>query len=87
MSDQTTVLVVDDNRSAADALGIVLRRNNYVAEVAYDGVSALSRLRAGGVDVVLTDLRMEPMDGIELLRQPGPCPRRPRSSSSRALAP
>ncbi|MBK7757737.1 MAG: sigma-54-dependent Fis family transcriptional regulator [Deltaproteobacteria bacterium] len=69
MNDQTTVLVVDDNRSAADALGIVLRRNNYVAEVAYDGVSALGRLRAGGVDVVLTDLRMEPMDGIELLRQ------------------
>ena len=50
MSDPTTVLVVDDNRSAADALGIVLRRNNYVAEVAYDGVSALSRLRAGGVE-------------------------------------
>lgn len=68
MSRKSTVLVVDDNRSAADALCLVLRRHAYAAEALYDGQAALERLDAGGVDVVLTDLRMEPVDGLELLR-------------------
>ncbi len=64
----TTVLIVDDNRSAADALALVLRRSGYRAESLYDGAAALERLAAGGIDVVLTDLKMEPVDGMSVLR-------------------
>lgn len=61
------VLVVDDNRSAADALARVLSREGYASDVAYDGQAAIDRLDQGGVDVVLTDLKMEPVDGLAVL--------------------
>lgn len=63
-----TVLITDDNRSAADALAMVLRREGYQAESAYDGQSAIDRITRGGVDILLTDLKMEPIDGLAVLR-------------------
>lgn len=63
-----SVLVVDDNRSAAEALGLVLQRQQYRVEVCFDGTTAIARLDQGGVDVVITDLRMEGVDGIDVLR-------------------
>jgi len=66
------VLVVDDNRSAADALVMVLKRRGYTAESFYGGGEAIARLdpAAAGppADVVVTDLRMAPVDGIAVLR-------------------
>lgn len=62
------VLVVDDNRSAADGLARVLRRSGHHVETSYDGGAAIAVLAAEKVDVVLTDLRMEPVDGMEVLR-------------------
>jgi len=61
------VLVVDDNRSAADALQLVLSRHGYLTEACYDGGSAIERLDQGGVEVVLTDMKMEPVDGLAVL--------------------
>ena len=61
------ILVVDDNRSAADGLAMVLRRHGYTAEATYDGHAAIERLNRGGVDIVLTDMKMEPVDGLEVL--------------------
>jgi DNA-binding NtrC family response regulator len=62
------ILVVDDNRSSADALVRALKKRGDDAEAAYDGESAISRLREYTPDLVLTDLRMEPVDGMEVLR-------------------
>lgn len=62
------VLVVDDNRSAADALARALRKHGERVEVAYDGGEAISRLGGDRFDVVLTDLKMEPVDGLAVLR-------------------
>jgi len=65
------VLVVDDNRSAADALVMVLKRRGYTAESHYGGGEAIARLDAADgepVDVVVTDLRMAPVDGVAVLR-------------------
>ncbi len=62
------VLVADDNRSAADALARVLERRGYGAEAVYGGAEACERLDRGGVDVVVTDLRMVPVDGMAVLR-------------------
>ncbi|HJN73551.1 MAG TPA: response regulator [Myxococcota bacterium] len=62
-----SILVVDDNRSAADGLAMVLRRHGYAAVATYDGHAAIEHLDRGGIDVVLTDMKMEPVDGLEVL--------------------
>ena len=63
----SAILVVDDNRTAADALAGVLRRHGHRVEAVYDGGSACQRLDQGGIELVLTDLRMDPVDGMEVL--------------------
>lgn len=62
------ILVVDDNRSAADALSRVLRKQGDDVSAVYDGQSAIDRLRSDPPDVILTDLKMEPVDGLDVLR-------------------
>lgn len=61
------ILVVDDNSSAADALARVLAKRGVETEVSYDGASAIERLGSFRPDLVLTDLKMEPVDGMQVL--------------------
>ncbi|TNE91353.1 MAG: sigma-54-dependent Fis family transcriptional regulator [Deltaproteobacteria bacterium] len=62
------ILIVDDNRSAADALARLLALGGDQVAAAYDGNTAIERIRTDPPDLVLTDLRMEPVDGMEVLR-------------------
>jgi PAS domain S-box-containing protein len=59
------VLVVDDNRDAADSLGLLLETLGAEVRVAYDGPSALAALTAFGPAAVLLDIGMPGMDGYE----------------------
>lgn len=68
MAQVLNVLIVDDNRSAADALARVLRRDGDNVEATYDGATAIERIKAAPPDLVLTDLKMEPVDGLAVLR-------------------
>jgi len=61
------ILVVDDNRSSADALARLLRKGGDHVSAEYDGGSAIQHLRRDPPDVVLTDLKMEPVDGMAVL--------------------
>lgn len=61
------ILVVDDNRSAADALARLLRRAGDDVEAVYDGATAIDRIGDEPPDVVFTDLKMEPVDGMAVL--------------------
>ncbi len=63
------VLVVDDEPSARTGLEKLLRQEGYDVSLAEDGVSALARAAEKPPDVVITDLRMPKMDGVELLRR------------------
>ncbi len=63
------VLVVDDERSMRELLSIVLRRDGYDVMVAEDGASALEILGSQRVDILITDIRMPNMNGVELLRE------------------
>jgi len=63
-----TLLVVDDEPSNRQVLARILAREGYRVEQADDGRQALDRLRSGGVDLVLSDLKMPGMDGLELLK-------------------
>jgi two-component system response regulator HydG len=62
------ILVVDDNKTSADALARALKRRGDDAEAVYDGQSAIERMGVRPPDLILTDLRMEPVDGIQVLR-------------------
>ena len=63
------VLIVDDNVDAAIALGMALESEGYAPSVAHDGVEALEKAREAKPDVVLMDIGMPRMDGLEAARQ------------------
>ncbi|MFO0591161.1 MAG: sigma-54 dependent transcriptional regulator [Polyangiaceae bacterium] len=63
------VLVVDDEPSARTGLEKLLRQEGYDVTLAEDGTTALAKAADRPPDVVITDLRMPKMDGVELLRR------------------
>ena len=67
MDTRGRILVVDDETDARFALVELLREEGYSVEAAADGFKALGRLPEFVPDLVLTDLKMPGMDGIELL--------------------
>ena len=68
MADTATLLVADDDPGVRESLERTLTREGYRVVLASDGRAALERLQAGGVDLILTDLKMPGLSGIELLR-------------------
>lgn len=64
-----SIMVVDDEQSAASTLALHLRRLGYDVSTANDGIEALSQFIDEPVDLVITDLRMPRMDGEELIRK------------------
>ncbi len=74
MSEQATplqrcVLVVDDDRTGRETLAEYIAEAGYKVRSAATGVEALEILRQEEIDIVLTDLKMPGMDGLELLRR------------------
>jgi len=67
MTRQGTLLVVDDNELNRDALSRHLRRQGYLVTVAADGHAALALIAAEPYDVVLLDVEMPGMSGLEVL--------------------
>ncbi len=61
------LLIVDDEPGLRTILEEVLRNTVSQVETASDGKDALQKIRAGSVDVVISDINMPVMDGIELL--------------------
>jgi two-component system nitrogen regulation response regulator NtrX len=62
-----TILVVDDEKSVRDSLRMILTYARYEVEMAEDGAKALSTLDSRPIDMVLLDIKMPGMDGIEVL--------------------
>jgi DNA-binding NtrC family response regulator len=67
MTSKGRVAVIDDDVQAASALDALLRDDGYDVARATDGLAGLQLLERFDADVVLTDLRMPGMDGLELL--------------------
>jgi two-component system response regulator MprA len=63
------ILVVDDEPAVREALRRALQLEGYDVELAGDGVEALERLAANGVDAVLLDVMMPRLDGLETCRR------------------
>jgi two-component system, NtrC family, response regulator PilR len=62
------VLVVDDEKSMRDLLSITLEKEGYDVATAAGGEPAIEALRRDPTDVVITDLRMPKVDGLQVLR-------------------
>jgi DNA-binding NtrC family response regulator len=64
-----TVLVVDDELAVRESIRMILEYEKYAVKFAKDGRAALETLGAGSVDLVLLDIKMPGMDGIEVLQE------------------
>jgi DNA-binding NtrC family response regulator len=67
-SDPIRLLLVDDERDFVNILAKRIRRRNIDVAKAYSGAEAIQALRGQQFDVVVLDLKMEDMDGIEVLK-------------------
>ena len=68
-ADQLTVLVVEDEEAFIDALTVGLPREGFVVEVARDGAEALARFDAVNPDLVLLDLMLPRVSGLDVCRE------------------
>jgi two-component system NtrC family response regulator len=63
-----SILVVDDEASFREMLTVLLKPEGYWVETASDGVEAINALQSSVFDLVLLDIKMPRVDGIEVLR-------------------
>jgi two-component system sensor histidine kinase/response regulator len=63
------ILIVDDDRDARELIASVLAEAGYMVEVAEDGYVAINKLAAARPDLVLTDLRMPGLNGVDLAQR------------------
>ena len=69
MSDPPCILVVDDEQSYLDALTVALQREGFHVETAADGTEALARFEAVQPALVLLDVMLPKVSGIDVCRE------------------
>lgn len=67
--DRRTVLVIDDDRVLADTLAQILRLNGFQPVALYSGEEAVELVERLQPDIVLSDIRMSSVDGIEAAKR------------------
>jgi len=68
MSQQPSILIVDDESGILDTLRILLRKEGFEITTAQGGKAGLEQIRAGNHDIVLTDVRMPQVSGLDILQ-------------------
>ena len=63
------ILIVDDEKNSRDGLEKLLKSQSANIYTAQNGVEALERLHISPVDIIISDIRMPRMDGLELLKK------------------
>ena len=67
MNDVPSILVVDDDQQNREMLTEALSQAGFAVDAAGDGVEALSKANEATYDAVLSDIRMAPLSGLDLL--------------------
>ncbi len=68
MTKAAKVMVIDDEKIVGDMARLSLEQEGYAVETFLNAEPALARLKAEEFDVVVTDLKMKGIDGMEVLR-------------------
>lgn len=63
------ILIMEDETSVAEGLQMILEDEGYEVDLAFTGRSAMDALRKKGVDLLVADLRLPDMDGMEVVRE------------------
>lgn len=61
------ILIVEDEQALNEAYEMILQHSGYDVETAFDGREALDKVNAAAPDIILLDLKMPSMDGIQFL--------------------
>lgn len=69
ISAMANILIVDDEPRILLLLQSILKEKGHTVETANDGTAALDIVRKGSTDIVITDLRMTPMDGMTFFKE------------------
>ncbi|MFA5338166.1 MAG: response regulator [Candidatus Omnitrophota bacterium] len=64
-----SILVVDDDADICNTLIDIFNAEGYVTDAAYNVGAAIEKIQTNGFDILLTDIRMESMDGLQLVRK------------------
>jgi DNA-binding NtrC family response regulator len=67
--EKASILVVDDEKDICMALNIILTKEGYAVKEAYNGEQAIEFVKRENFDIIMTDIKMEKMDGFEVLKQ------------------
>lgn len=62
------ILIVEDEKNLAQAYKTILEKHGYAITLAYDGEEALQLIAKGSYDLILLDINMPKMNGIEMLK-------------------
>ena len=66
---KANILIVDDEKDICMALNILLSKEGYDVKEAYNGEQALDIIKKDNFDIVMTDIKMDKMDGFEVLKE------------------
>ncbi len=66
---KSSILVVDDEKDICKALNFILSKEGYAVKEAYNGEMAIDLIKQENFDIVMTDIKMEKMDGFAVLRE------------------
>jgi DNA-binding NtrC family response regulator len=69
VGDDMKILVVDDEEGARELFNTILTDEGYEVTLANNGQDALSRMQGDSYDLVVTDIKMPGMDGLQLLQE------------------
>lgn len=69
MSGKASILIVDDDRGMGETLLDIMEDMGYDADVAEDGFEAIEKAKSGTFDLVLMDIEMPGMDGVETFKE------------------
>lgn len=64
----TRILIVDDDRQIADLIEVYLKNDGYIIDKAGDGMEALKKLEQDPPDLIVLDIMMPKMDGLEFCK-------------------